>query len=116
MGSPLDGHTYLERFDYCWECSTKKHDLTLFGVKTEKLFNRRCKFRGEKLVGFVHDKCRAFIKFDNLFSREICYSPRRANNDMNRFVQANDVIFKTSATSGDHDIDTKVLAQGFADL
>ena len=114
--SILDSHTYFERFDYCWECSTKKHDLTHIGVKPEELFNRRCELRGEKFVGFVHDKCSAFIESDNLFSRKIRYSPRRANNDMNRFMQANNIVFKTSATSGDHNIDAKVLAQGFADL
>ena len=114
--SKLDSHSYLERFDYCWERSTKKHDLTLFGVETEELFNRRCKFRGEKLVRFVHDKCGAFIKSDNLFPCKIRYPPRRADNDMNRFMQANNVIFKTSAASGYHHIDAEVLAQGFADL
>ena len=85
-------------------------------METEKLFDRGCKFRREKLVGFVHDECRTFIKFDDFLSREICYSAGRANNDMDRFIQANDVVFKTSATGSDHDIDAKVLAQCFADL
>lgn len=90
--------------------------MTLFRVKTEQLLNRGRKFWREKLVGFVHDKCRTFVKFDDLLPREICYSARRANNDVNCFVQTNDVIFETGATSRDHNVDAKMLAQGFADL
>ena len=85
-------------------------------MKTKQLFNCGRKLRREELVSFIHDKCRTFVKFDNLLSRKICYSARRANNDMDRFMQTNDIVFETSATSSNHDIDTQVLAQGFADL
>lgn len=38
------------------ESRTKQHDLTILGMEVEKLFDDRCEFRGEELVGFVHDE------------------------------------------------------------
>lgn len=78
-------------------------------MEPEQLFNGGCKLRRKKLVSFVHDECRTLIKFHDLLSREICYPARSANNDVNRLVQTNDIIFETSATGRDHDIDPKVL-------
>ena len=85
-------------------------------METKQLFDRRRKFWREKLVGFVHDKCRTFVKFNDFLPCEICYSARCADNDVNCFVQTNNVVFQAGAASRDHNIDAKVLAQGFADL
>ena len=85
-------------------------------MKAKQLFNGGRKLWREKLVGFIHNKCRTLVKFDDFLSRKVCYPARRADNDVNGFVQTKDVVFETSTTGRDHDIDAKVLAQCLADL
>lgn len=85
-------------------------------MKGEELLNNWGKLRRQKLIRFIHDKGRAFRQVCNSLTCKIKYSSRCSNNDVNSIIQTNDIVHQPSTTSGNHNINAKMLSKGLADL
>lgn len=111
------GHVAVrEVFNREGEGGGEEHNLTVLGVELEKLLDGRGELNGKKLVGFIHDEHGAFAQIGNVLASQIKDSTRSADHDMDGILQTDDVVAKASATSGDHDVNTEVLAKGLANL
>lgn len=111
------GHVAVrEIFDGQREGGGKEHNLAVLGVELEKLLNGRCELNGKELVSLIHDEHGAFAQIGNVLASKIKNSARGTDHNMDGVLQTDDVVAEASATSGNHDVDAKVLAKGLANL
>lgn len=88
------------------EGSREHHELPLSRNELKQLLHHRLKLLAEQLVRLVHDKSSTLSQIRNPLSSQIQYSPRRTNEDVDRFLQAENVVAKGSSAGSDHDLET----------
>lgn len=106
----------LEALNLNRESCTEEHNLAVLGVEIQELFNNWGEFGRQEFVSLIHDKGLALGQISNTLACQIQNSSRRSNNDMDRFIQPHDVVFKVGTSSRYHYVHAKVLAKLFADL
>lgn len=106
----------LEILDNDREGSTEQHHLPIFGVESKELFDDGSELGGQELISFIHNECLARCEIGHALARKIQNPAWCSNNDVNWFAQSDDIVLEPCSTSGDHDVDTEVFSQSFADL
>ena len=87
------GHVLVgEVLDRDREGCAEEHDLTVFGMKLEELFDDGRKLGRKKLICFIHDEQGAFTQVSNILSSQVEDSPGCADHDMDWFLKTHDII------------------------
>lgn len=107
---------HLEVFDDDGECCREEHDLPLFGHKAEELFDDGGKLGREELVGLVHDKDGALAQVGDTLTGQVEDPTGRADEDVDGFAEAHNVVAEGRPSRRDHDVDPGVFAERLADL
>lgn len=107
---------YHEGLDHEREGSGKEHNLPVLGEKVQELLDDGRKFGTEKLVGFIHDKGGALCEICDSLAGQIEHTTGRTDENVDGFVETDNVVFETSSSGSDHDIDAQMLAEGLAYL
>jgi hypothetical protein len=108
--------THLELLDNDGERGAEEHDLAFGGQELEQCFHDGGEFGREKLVRLVHDKDGTFAEVGDALAGEIEYSTRRTNEDVDGFIQAEDVVLERRAAGSDHDLNAHVFPECLAHL
>ena len=106
----------LELLDGHRERRAEEHDLAALGQEADQLLDDRLELGRQQLVGLVHDEHLAVVELADALAREVEHAPRRRDDDVDRLVQAHDVVAQARAARRDHDLDGEVLAELLADL
>lgn len=80
----------------------------------EDLLNHDRELWREELVGLVHDEHGALREVEHVAAGQVEHTARRADEDVHRLVEAENVVTQVRAAGRDHDLETKVLAEGAA--
>lgn len=110
------GRAYLEVFDDDGEGCREEHDLPLFGHKAEELFDDGGKLGREELVGLVHDKDGALAQVGDALAGQVEDPTWRADEDVDGFAEAHDVVAEGGPSRRDHDVDPGVFSERLTDL
>lgn len=102
VGEVLDGQR---------EGGGEQHDLAVLGVELQELLDDGGELLREELIGFIHDKHRAFTQIGDILACQIENSAGCSHYYVDRVLKSDNVISKSGSSSGDHDVDTKVLSQ-----
>ena len=106
----------LEGLDRDGEGGGVQQDLAVRVQVGDELFDDGLEFRGQQLVGLIHDERLAGPQAGDALVGEVEDAPGGGDDDVDGLVQAHDVVAQGGAARGDHDLDGQVLAQGFGDL
>lgn len=95
------------------KCGAEEADLMILVALPNNIFQNWLKFWGEELVGFVHNNCSDITKIGNFLRAKIENATWSCNDDVDRIVQAHDVIFQGRASCGHHALNSHMLAHFF---
>lgn len=116
LGEGREKGTHLEVLDDDREGGREEHDLPLGRAEAKKLLHDGLEFRTEELVGLIHDERRARAEVGDSLPSEVEDPTWCSNEDVDGFRETEDVVLEGCSSSGNHDIDAKVLSERLADL